>query len=321
MKKLLIAGALLLPGMTGVLLYLNTPPQGMRAATFTVEYGETAGTVAHNLKNNGLIRSREFFLVVSYAGGQHSIRTGRYRIFPGTTTLEILRKLTRGDVLTRKITIPEGFNLYQIADRLDAAEVCDSDAFLASASDTAFLKTLGITRQSAEGYLFPDTYRFPEASDPRDVIGVMHRKMMRILGNRPAYGPGMTAHEILTLASLVEKEAKVYNEREIISSVFHNRLRRGMKLDCDPTVRYAVKKFTGPITVSDLKSDSPYNTYRRAGLPPTPICSPGRESILAAMYPKKTSFLYFVAKNDGSHYFSKTLKEHNEAVQQYQRRK
>ncbi len=321
MKKFLLLSALLALGGASLVLYFNAPPPGMRETTFTIEYGESVRMVAGKLERGGLVTSREFFLLASYAGGRRFIRAGRYRIFPGTTTLEILRKLTRGDVLSRKITIPEGFNLYQIADRLDAGGICGSGTFLDYAADEAFLATLRIGAASAEGYLFPDTYTFPEASDPRDIIAAMRRRMMGVIGDRPAYGPGMSLHEILTMASLVEKEAKVYNERELISSVFHNRLRRNMKLDCDPTVRYAVKKFTGPITVSDLKSESPYNTYRRTGLPPTPICSPGRESIHAAMYPKKTDFLYFVAKNDGSHRFSKTLKEHNEAVQRYQRRK
>jgi UPF0755 protein len=321
MKKIIILSAALLLGGISFLLYLNAPSADMRETTFTVEYGETIGQVARKLKRSNLVKSREFFLLASNAGRRRYIRAGRYRIFPRTSTIEILGKLTRGDVLSRKLTIPEGFNRYQIADRLEATGICDSGTFLNYASDEEFLKSLGISSPSAEGFLFPDTYIFPEASDPRDIIAAMHRRMTGVLGDRPAYGPGMSAREILTVASLVEKEAKVYNEREIISSVFHNRLRKNMKLDCDPTVRYAVKKFTGPITVSDLNNDSPYNTYRRAGLPPTPICSPGRESILAAMYPKKTDFLYFVAKNDGSHQFSKTLKEHNEAVRMYQRRK
>ncbi|MBN2160506.1 MAG: endolytic transglycosylase MltG [Spirochaetes bacterium] len=320
MKKLLF---IILPALlaAAVLYYFNSPPSGMTEQSFTVAYGETTRTIAVNLHKNNLIRSPNFFVYSSRLLLRRYIRAGRYKIFSGMSSMEILLKLTRGDVLSRKITIPEGFNLFQIADRLEANEICNSGEFLSYASDSSYLKSLGINAPSAEGYLFPDTYVFPESSDSRDIIGAMRRKMKAVLGDRPAYGPGMTAHEILTLASLVEKEARVYNEREFISSVFHNRLKRNMRLDCDPTVRYAVKKFTGPITVSDLKSNSPYNTYRRTGLPPTPICSPGRESIYAAMYPKKTDYLYFVSKNDGSHKFSRTLREHNEAVMLYQRRR
>lgn len=319
MKKILAIAVLCIIAGLSLLLYLNAAPPRMREQIFTVSYGDTMRRIAFNLRNKELIRNSDFFVSLSYVLNRRFVRAGTYKIFPGMNSFEILRKLTRGDILSRKITIPEGFNLYQIADRLEANRICGSDAFLESASDRTFLNSLGIDSPSAEGYLFPDTYVFPERSDPRDVIGVMYKKMMRVLGTRPAYGPGMSVRELLTLASLVEKEARVYNERELISSVFHNRLRKNMKLDCDPTVRYAVKKFTGPITVSHLNTDSPYNTYRRTGLPPTPICSPGRESILAAMYPMKSDYLYFVAKNDGSHQFSKTLKEHNEAVQKYQR--
>ncbi len=320
MKKFTVIALIFFMGGLSLLLYLNSSPPRMKEQAFTVSYGDSVRRIAANLKKSNLIRSSDLFVYSSYILNRRHIRAGTYKIFAGMSSFEILRKLTRGDILSRKVTIPEGFNIYQIADRMEANNICGSSVFLYYASDGTFLKALGIDAPTAEGYLFPDTFVLPEGSDPRDIIGVMHKKMKSVLGDRPAYGPGMSAHELLTMASLVEKEARVYNERELISSVFHNRLRKNMRLDCDPTVRYAVKKFTGPITVSDLKSDSPYNTYRRTGLPPTPICSPGRESILAAMYPMKSQYLYFVAKNDGSHHFSKTLKEHNEAVQKYQRR-
>ena len=319
MKKLVGIVLILCVAGLSLLLYLNSSPPRMKEQAFTVSYGDSMCRIAGNLEKNRLIRSRDFFVYSSYFLNRRHVRAGTYKIFSGMNSFEILRKLTRGDILSRKVTIPEGFNIYQIADRLEANNICVSGSFLDYASDETFLKSLGIDSPTAEGYLFPDTYVFPEGSDPRDVIGVMLKKMKSVVGDRPAYGPGMSLHEMLTMASLVEKEAKVYNEREFISSVFYNRLRKGMRLDCDPTVRYAVKKFTGPITVSDLKSDSPYNTYRHAGLTPTPICSPGRESIHAAMYPMKSEYLFFVAKNDGSHHFSKTLKEHNEAVRKYQR--
>ncbi len=321
MKKTVIALIVALIAAAALCWFVNSAPSGMPDTTFTVGYGEPTRMIARKLRMANLIRSSDFFVAASYAFRKRYVRAGRYRIFSGTGAIGILNKFTRGDVMSRKVTIPEGFNIYQIAERLEAGSICDAGAFTGHATDVAFLRKLGIESPSAEGYLFPDTYVFPEGSDPRDVIAAMYRRMKNVIGKRPAYGPGMSLHEMLTMASLVEKEAKVYTERELISSVFHNRLRKGMKLDCDPTVRYAVKKFTGPITLSNLKSDSPYNTYRRRGLPPTPICSPGRESILAAMYPKKTDFLYFVARNDGSHQFSKTLREHNEAVQKYQRRR
>jgi UPF0755 protein len=320
MKKLVAVCLLCLLAALSMLYYLNAPPSRMKELIFTITYGESIRMIARKLEKENLIKNRDFFVYSSYILRRRYIQAGRYRIPSGMSSIEILRKLTRGDILSRKITIPEGFNIYQIAERLEANNICKASSFLGYASDASFLKSLRIKAPSAEGYLFPDTYIFPEASDPRDVIAAMHSKMMSVIGSRPAYGPGMNLHEMLTMASLIEKEARVYNERELIASVFYNRLRKGMKLDCDPTVRYAVKKFSGPITVSNLNAESPYNTYRRTGLPPTPICSPGRESIYAAMHPLKSDYLYFVAKNDGSHQFSKTLREHNEAVRKYQKR-
>ncbi|HDP80904.1 MAG TPA: endolytic transglycosylase MltG [Spirochaetes bacterium] len=181
---------------------------------------------------------------------------------------------------------------------------------------------MGLNAPSLEGYLFPDTYIFPEESDSRDVIMAAYRRMRTVLDGLDLPNmkiSGLSLHETLTLASLIEKEAQIPRERKYISAVFHNRLKRGMKLDCDPTVRYAARNFKGPITRSELDSLSPYNTYVHRGLPPTPICSPGKESILAAVNPAPVDFLYFVSRNDGSHYFSATLNEHNRAVRFYQR--
>ena len=321
MKKIIIIIILLASIVSGPLCYFNVPPPAMRDRIFTVRYGETIRAIARNLERSECVKSENFFVYASYALRRRSVRAGRYRIFVGMTSIEILMKLSRGEILTRRITVPEGFNLYQIADRLAANEITDAGPFLNFARDAAFLESLNINAPSAEGYLFPDTYVFAEGSDARDIITAMRRKTGRVIGDAPHSDAGMSVHEILTLASLIEKEARIPSERDLISSVFHNRLRRYMKLDCDPTVRYAVKKFSGPIYVSDLNADSPYNTYRRGGLPPTPICSPGRESIMAALHPKKSDYLYFVAKNDGSHYFSKTLKEHNGAVRLFQRKR
>jgi UPF0755 protein len=236
--------------------------------------------------------------------------------------LGILYKLVSGDVLTHRITIPEGFNVYQVAERLEAAGVTAPGEFLYHAFNGRYLETLGIRAPSAEGYLFPDTYVFPEGSDPRDILPVMIKRLRSVLSSMDlarSKDHGLSAHEILTLASLIEKEAKIPSERRVISSVFHNRLKRGMKLDCDPTVRYAVKKFSGRLSVQDLAFRSPYNTYVTIGLPPTPICMPGRDSIDAALNPDETEFLFFVARNDGSHYFSEKLRDHNRAVDFFQK--
>ncbi|MCP4727090.1 MAG: endolytic transglycosylase MltG, partial [bacterium] len=207
----------------------------------------------------------------------------KYKIFNGMTSTKILRRLSRGEVLRRKVTIPEGFNLYEIAARLDANDITNSDDILYYSTDSKFLKSLGVPSSSLEGYLFPDTYIFAEESDARDIIIIMNNRLKSILKSIDLTNLkklNLNINQLLNLASLIEAEAKIASERRYISAVFHNRLRRGIKLGCDPTVRYAVKKFKGRIRYSDLKYNSPYNTYLYPGLPPTPICSPGKESIL-----------------------------------------
>ncbi len=319
MKKTALAVALAAAATLAMIAWLNAPPAGMEDTLFTVSRGDTVRVIARNLKKGGLVKSRRFFLITSRPLWARYVRAGRYRIPGGMTTLGIIHRLFRGEIVTRRITIPEGFNLFQIRDRLEANGITPEGSFMRHAEDPAFLRRLGIASVSAEGYLFPDTYRFPEDSDARNIIAIMHRRLKEVTGGMIPAGQGNDLHRVLTMASLIEKEARIPSERGLVSSVFHNRLKRGMKLDCDPTVRYAAKRFTGPIRLSDLRSDSPYNTYRRGGLPPTPICSPGRDSIAAALRPETSDYLFFVARNDGSHHFSKTLGEHNRAVARYQR--
>ncbi len=296
----------------------------MQKEMFRVEAGSSVQGAASKLKKMNLIRSVSFFKALSYLHLQRHIKSGSYIIHRGMTSREIFRRLASGKIITSRVTIPEGFNLYQIGERLDEEKICSEKGFLHYSFDRSFLRSIGIDSFSAEGYIFPDTYVFPRGSDPRDVILVMHKKMKSVLQEVKGAVDlplKMKKNRLLILASLIEKEAKITAERRRISSVFHNRLERGWRMDCDPTVRYAVKKFTGSITLSDLKSDSPYNTYRYRGLPPTPICSPGKGAIMAAAMPEKTDYFFFVARNDGSHYFSKTLRRHNRAVRYYQRGK
>ena len=317
MKKILIILMLIIPA--GVFFHLNSPPRGMQHEKFIVQHGRSLRAVAAELKKNNLIRDDNFFVLLSYLSGRNNIRAGTYEFFPDTGAVRVLAKLARGQVLTCRVTIPEGFNIFQIAKALSSAGITDEEEFLRYCGNRDFLASLSITSPSAEGCLFPDTYVFPEGSDPRDIITAMFRRMRHILEETGSPWAHSGTFRILILASLVEKEARLPEERVYVSSVFHNRLSRGMRLDCDPTVRYSVKKFTGRITRRDLESDSPYNTYRKKGLPPTPICSPGRASIAAALRPARSPYLYFVARNDGSHYFSKSLREHNRAVRYYQK--
>jgi len=304
------------------LQYFNSPPRLMREAVFQVAQGDSVKAVASRLKGLNLIESERFFTAMSSLAKMTQIKQGKYRVTPGLSSYGILSKLVRGDIMKARVTIPEGFNIYQLAERLEKQNVAKKDDIIHLATNAPFLRSIGIIAPSAEGYLFPDTYIFPEESDPRAVLKSMHERLNLVLGQMdlsPMNRLGLDRHRLLTMASLVEKEAKVDSERPYVAAVFHNRLKRGMKLDCDPTVRYAVKRFTGPIYLKDLRSQSPYNTYVHYGLPPTPISSSGKAALMAALNPAESDYLYFVARNDGSHFFSRTLGEHNRAVRKYQR--
>lgn len=306
----------------GIFLYFNSPPSLMKGDIFIVKEGETTKNAALRLKRQNLITSDKFFLMMSMAAGNMGIRKGKYKIESGESSAGILLKLSRGDILKRKITIPEGFNLYSIAERLSAQQITNYGELFYYASNRQYLNSIGISSMSAEGYLFPDTYVFPEDSDARDILTAMYKRLETVLSSidpSQLKERNLTIHQLLTLASLIEKEAKIPGERRYISAVFQNRIKKNMKMDCDPTVRYAVKNFTGRITFRDLACNSPYNTYLFKGLPPTPICSAGKDSIMATLYPAEADFLYFVSRNDGSHYFSTSLKEHNKAVNFYQK--
>ncbi len=313
-----IAAAAALAG----LYYFNAPPRLMRDDIIRVAPGDGVITLAHRLKDRNLIESRRFFSSMASLLKMTAVKPGKYKIPVGITSFGILSKLNRGDIMKARLTIPEGFNIYQIAERLEKLNVAKRDDILHLSSNTPFLRSIGILASSAEGYLFPDTYIFPEESDPKAVLKNMHERLNLVLGQVDLSRMNelnLDRHRLLTMASLIEKEAKIGSERPQVSAVFHNRMKKRMKLDCDPTVRYAVKRFTGPIYLKDLRDPSPYNTYIHPGLPPTPICSPGKAAITAALNPAPSDYLYFVARNDGSHFFSRTYREHARAVNKYQR--
>lgn len=317
-----LLGSICMVILLGITWYFNSSPGFMSDEIIKIDRGTTLRETAEMLKSRNLITSENFFIVLARISGNTSVKTGKYRIYSGMSSLDILQRITRGHVMVQRVTIPEGFNLYQIADRLESEGITSEDSFLYYALDENYLRSIGIHAPSAEGYLFPETYNFPEDSDARDIIQWMHNQMRKELEGMDLSSMAdlnMNVHKLLTMASLIEEEATVKKERDLISAVFHNRLKLGMRLYCDPTVRYAVKKFTGRITYKDLESDSPFNTYRHGGYPPTPISSPGRGAIQAALNPADVSYLYFVSRNDGSHYFSKTLSRHNKAVEYYQK--
>lgn len=321
-KYLLVPTLILFIILSGVFYYYNSSPFNMQDETFLIKSGESLSSVAIRLYKRNLITDKRFFVILAMITGNSNILIGKYKIHKGMSSIEILGKLSSGDIIRKRVTIPEGFNLYEIADKLHQSNITNRDDFLHYSFDKDFLNSIGINHSSAEGFLFPDTYLFAEDQDPREILAVMHKQFRDVLNSIDLTNMNslnLDEYQLLIFASLVEKEAKLASERTLISAVFHNRLKRGIKLYCDPTVRYAVKKFSGRIRYRDLKYDSPFNTYLYHGLPPTPISSVGRESIIAALNPENSNFLYFVARNDGSHHFSKSLREHNRAVDYYQK--
>jgi len=278
-------------------------------------------SIAHLLSQEGIIQDPHFFMLLTWLKSQSKkIKWGDFELYVGMPPRVLLDYLTSGKTMLKRITFPEGFNLQQMAQRLAEEKLVDEKAFLLSARDLQFLNNLGIKETTLEGFLFPDTYIFHRGM----TIQAIQKKM--VLRFKEVY-EGLTQkpltdfqniRKIVILASIVEKETGLASERPLIASVFTNRLKIGMALQSDPTVIYGIKNFNGDLTKKDLLTPTAYNTYLKPGLPPGPIANPGRESLQAVLYPAKSDYLYFVSKNDGSHFFSKDLKTHNRAVARYQ---
>jgi UPF0755 protein len=333
-KKLMGIGvaALLLLSMIGVVLY-----------TDLIRYGETPGEagpaeivvdippgtgfnrlilrlvgldlVHHPTKFKFFARLREY---------DKRIKAGEYVLSPAMSPKEMLDVLVSGKVKLYKITVPEGFNRQQIADLITQAGFGTRDGFLSATADADLIRSHGIAADTLEGYLFPDTYFFPRNVPVEKIVAMMVKRFESQL--KPAWRDraealGFSLHQILTLASIIEKETGTPSERPIISSVFHNRLKKRMRLESDPTVIYGIKGFDGNITRKHLETRTPYNTYRIRGLPPGPIANPGSAAISAALYPVVTDYFFFVSRKDRTHQFSTTISEHNRAVRKFQLRR
>jgi UPF0755 protein len=245
---------------------------------------------------------------------------GRAAFLAAARDPALLQALLEGRGRSVGVTIPEGWRLEQIADRLAAAGLCGREAFLAAARDPVLLREAGIAAPSAEGFLFPETYSFPQPAEPADIVRAMHRQFAKVWAELTAGAPpaNLTPLQAVTLASIVERETAAPAERPLVAAVFLNRLRIGMPLQADPTVIYGISGFDGNLRRRDLARPNPYNTYVIRGLPPGPIAGPGRTSLAAVLRPAPVDYLYFVARADGTHQFSRTLREHNQAVQRFQ---
>ncbi len=307
---------------------LTTPWAGWAGEQVTLELprGLAAGAMLERLAEAGVIRRPGLLRGwLQVRGGAESLHAGEYRFERPATPLEVLDRLRRGDVLLHAFTIPEGLVLEQIAARIAATGLAEESSLLAALRDPAPIRDLDPAAPDLEGYVFPETYRFPRGESPQRIVQAMVERFRVEIG--PDYAEqarrvSLGFREAVTLASLIEKETSLDGERERISRVFHNRLARRMLLQCDPTVIYALHREGR--TVRDLRYrhlelDSPWNTYRVPGLPPGPICNPGRRSLEAAVLPAEGQELYFVAAPEGGHRFSETLAAHERAVREWRR--
>ena len=312
----------------GLFYYQASRPASEKNQTmiFEIQPGMTLKQVALELSRQGLIRSPSAFQAIAYIQAkQKQVMVGEFSLSPSMPPSKILLQITSGKTILHPVTIPEGYRITEIATLLHSEGLADKEFFIRQTRDKSLIRPLGIPADSLEGYLFPETYHFskftPEKKIIQKMVDTFREQVLIPQLLMSAKKSSLSWHEIITLASLIEKETGLDSERKIISSVFHNRLRKNMRLQTDPTVIYAMKKFDGNIRKRDLKIDSLYNTYRYKGLPPGPIANPGLKSIVAAISPIKSDHLYFVSRQDGSHHFSSTLIEHNRAVQKYQLRK
>jgi UPF0755 protein len=328
---IIIAVVIVVAAGAGVWLLLGTekPYKGYDGAEQFVEIPPGAGSavIRRRLVEGGVVRDGLSFRVALARSGQAKrLQAGEYRFDHPMSAREVIDKLARGDVFLRPITFPEGLTLRQMAQIYERDGGGSRADFLKAAGNTALIRDLDPGAPDLEGYLFPNTYALPRRATADQLVQRM------VTSFRDALTPeivqrgtarGLSVRQLITLASLVEKETAKPEERRIIAAVYTNRLRIGMGMQCDPTVIYALEragKYTGNLTREDLQFDSPYNTYRYAGLPPGPIANPGRASIEAASAPEDVPYLYFVSRNDGSHVFSATLDEHNRNVFEYQKK-
>lgn len=308
-------------------IYADTPANVNTSQNVIVNVrpGQTLRTTADNLQQANLIKSSmKFILIARIKGLDKHLKAGEYLLSASLPPRQILEIMVKGAVNLHKLTVPEGYNISQIAVLVENAKFGSKIDFIRTATDTALAAKNGIGAGSFEGYLFPDTYFFPREVAMEQIIAAMVNRFWSVFTTEwklQAKDLGFTVRQVVTLASIIEKETGAAFERPIISSVFHNRLKKKMRLESDPTVIYGIKNFDGNLTRKHLNTHTPYNTYKIKGLPAGPIANPGRASLEAALYPERSVFIYFVSKKDNTHYFSTNLKEHNQAVRKYQLRR
>ncbi|HLI85023.1 MAG TPA: endolytic transglycosylase MltG [Bryobacteraceae bacterium] len=301
---------------------LLSPYRGFSGTVFVeIPHGTSAAGIGRMLAGKGVVRSGWDFLIARVLERGRTLQAGEYRFENAASPREVYERIARGDVFYYELTIPEGFNMFDIGAAAGHLGLFPPAEFIAAARDPSLIRDLDPRAPSLEGYLFPNTYRLKRKTTPEQLCRMMTAKFRQVW---KGLGAQTGAHDAVTLASLVEKEGKLDSERPLIAAVFENRLRIGMKLDCDSTTIYAAMldhRYRGTIYRSDLESDNSYNTYRHAGLPPGPIANPGLTSLRAVLEPAHSEALYFVLRPDGSgeHEFSTTIADHRAATVRYRR--
>lgn len=334
MKKIIIISAVFIfMGLCSLTVFILTlrhyaqQPAGQlpQKVIIAIPAGQSLKTTTEALFKNGIITSPfKFNLVARLKGYDKRLKAGEYALSASMAPVQILEKLVKGEVELYKITIPEGFNIYQIADLIAEAGVAQSSNFIEAATNADLAHKNSINAETFEGYLFPETYYFPKKTKVEKIISTMVDRFWKVFNSvwqERADQLGFSIHQIVTLASIIEKETGAPFERPVISSVFHNRLKKKMRLESDPTVIYGLKNFDGNLKRAHLETPTPYNTYKIKALPVGPIANPGAKSLEAALYPADTKFIYFVSKKNKTHQFSTNLKDHNQAVRKYQLRR
>lgn len=334
MKKiLLISSTLIIISLCGFAVFIldlrqyADQPASLDTKNMVVNIpsGQTFKVTTDILFKAGIIRSPfKFNMVARLKGYDKQLKAGEYILAASMPPIKILEKLVKGDVKLYKLTIPEGLNIYQIAELVAQEGFAEKAAFIESSTDAAFAREHGIPAETFEGYLYPETYYFPKNVSTRTIVSSMVKRFWLVF--KPEWKErgkqlGFSIHQVVTLASIIEKETGAPFERPLISSVFHNRLKKKMRLESDPTVIYGLKNFDGNLNRKHLETLTPYNTYKIRALPPGPIANPGSASLEAALYPADTKYIYFVSKKNNTHQFSTNLKDHNQAVRKYQLRR
>jgi len=318
-RTLILGGIVGFVLLVGILFFPSTVTRRFEMREVLIPRGAKIDSIATILHDKGLVDNPKLFVLAARVlGYDRGLKAGRFTIPVGTSIYRILSQLAHGMAKQDMVTVPEGLRADQVAALLYDRAKIDPMAFLALMGDSAFVRSLGISTNRAEGYLYPDTYPFYPLLTPEEVLRVMVERSLRVFGEEmalPGAREGLSLHQLVTLASIVEAEAQVPSERPRIAAVFYNRLRQGMMLQSDPTVLYALGLWKQRTFYRDLDVRSPYNTYRNRGLPPGPICSPGRAAFHAVLFPSPDSLeFYFVARGDGTHIFSRSWEDHLKAI-------